>query len=271
VAESKQDGSHYTFGDQGSAAERLRRLSLLYRPPSAAALAQARQACGNSVATAIDLGAGPGYTTELVAEISQAARVVGYERSAAFCTEARARSANSIEFVEQDVAAGNLPIGGVDLAFCRFLLTHLPDPVATLRYWHSALRPGGILVLIELERLCSTDPILTRYYEIIDGVQAKYGQRMYIGSALEGFTREAGYAIVDSRAVEPGIPAAGMATLHRLNLDNVRQDPWVKERFSDAELDDVASGLERIAAEKDSRTPIENVLRIVLAQRDPLT
>ena len=268
MVKDESSGSRYTFGDQGPASERLRRLASLYRPLSKGALERACHACGAPIGTAIDLGAGPGYTTELVAQISRAGRVVGYERSAAFCAEARARIPGSIDFVEQDVAGVALPIRSVDLAFCRFLLTHLPDPIATLGYWREALRPGGILVLIELERLSSTDPTLARYYEIIDGVQAQNGQRMYIGESLEGLARNAGYAIAESRAVEPGIPAAQMATLHRPNLDNVRQDPWVKANFSDTEVDDVAAGLERIAAEQDRRTPIENVLRVVLARRD---
>ena len=59
-----------------------------------------------------------------------------------------------------------------------------------------------------------------------------------------------------------------MATLHRPNLDHVRQDAWVKENFSDHEIDKVAAGLERIAQEVVDRTPIQNVLRIVVAQRE---
>ena len=264
----EEDASRYTFGDQGPAAERLRRLSELYRPVSAAAIQQACDALGGEVGLAIDLGAGPGYTTELVAEMTGAHRVVGYERSALFCREAKARLSGAIEIVEQDVAAADLPIANADLAFCRFLLTHLSEPVATLKRWRGSLRSGGMLVLLELEKLSSTDPILARYYEIIDGVQAHQGQQMHIGSSLEGFARDAGFSIVVSRAVEPGISAAGMAALHRPNLDNVRQDPWVRENFTESELDEVAAGLERIAAEVDGRTPIENMLRIVLAQCD---
>ena len=268
MAKREEDGSRYTFGDQGPAAERLRRLSNLYRAVTATALEQARDACGGEVGLAIDLGAGPGYTTELVAEVTGASRVVGFERSAVFCGEAKARLSGAIEILEQDVATVDLPIANVDLAFCRFLLTHLSDPVSTLRRWRGSLRIGGVIVLLELEKLSSTNPTLARYYEMIDGVQAQQGQQMYIGKSLEGFARDAGFSIVESRAVEPGIPAAGMASLHRPNLDNVRQDPWVRRNFTDAEIDDVAAGLERIAAEVDGRTPIENVLRIVLARSD---
>lgn len=263
---TKSPSSHYTFGDQGPAAERLRRLAALYRPLSAQSLEEAVEETGTPIALAIDLGSGPGYTTELVAEATKAVQTIGFERSPDFCSQARARVRANIEFVEHDVSTEDLPCKEVDLAFCRFLLTHLPDPVATLRRWRKALRPGGILVLIELEQLTSTDPILSRYYEIIDGVQAQHGQEMYIGDALERQARDAGYDIVGSRAAEPGISAASMATLHRPNLENVRKDPWVKENFSDAEVDEVAAGLERIAAENGERTPIENVLRIVVAR-----
>ncbi len=264
---AKTEPSHYTFGDQGPAAERLRRLASLYLPLSRSALEEAVAGVGQPIALAIDLGSGPGYTTELVADVSAAARVIGFERSAEFCEGARARIPRDIEFMEHDVSTEDLQCKDVDLAFCRFLLTHLADPIATLRRWHAALRPGGILVLIELEQLSSTDPTLAIYYEIIDGVQAQHGQQMYIGGALEGQAREAGYEIVTSRVIDPGIAAASMASLHRPNLENVRKDPWVQENYSETELDAVADGLERITAENAGKTPIENLLRVVLARR----
>jgi trans-aconitate 2-methyltransferase len=267
IEKTGRSEAHYSFGDRGPAAERLRRLAELHRPLSAEALEQAKRVCGEPVGVAIDLGAGPGYTTELVAAVSGARRVIGYERSRVFCAQARERLPDRIAFVDWDVAAEDLPVEHVDLAFCRFLLTHLPDPVATLRRWHRALRSGGVLVLIELERLSSSDPILTRYYALIDGVQTRHGQQMFIGGALEGLVRDAGYAIVSSSGVEPGFPAAAMACLHRPNLDNVRRDPWVQEHFIDAEIDEIAAGLERIAAEEDARTPIDHVLRVVVARR----
>lgn len=259
--------SHYTFGDQGPAAERLRALAALYRPLSVGSLERALGHLDAPVALAIDLGSGPGYTTEMLAQTTAASRTIGFERSAEFCDQARSRPQDRVEFLEHDVSTADLPCRNVDLAFCRFLLTHLNEPVAALRRWRQALRTGGILVLIELERLTSSDPTLARYYEIIEGVQAHHGQRMFIGSVLESQAREAGYAIVDSRREEPGITAAAMATLHRPNLENVREDPWVKENFEDSEVDEVAAGLERIADEKDGSTPIENILRVLTASR----
>ena len=260
------EGSHYTFGDQGPAAERLRLLANLYRPLSASVLEQACATLDPAPPLAIDLGAGPGYTTELVAEVTQARVVIGYERSPAFCAQARARCDESMDFVELDVGARDLPIQNVDLGFCRFLLTHLPSPLETLRRWKKAWRPGGVMVFLEVERLSSIDPVLARYYRMIEGVQAQHGQVMSIGRNLEALVQKGGWVVFDSQAVDPGLPASAMATLHRPNLESVRKDPWVQDHFNPEEIDETAVGLERIGAETGKETPIDNLLRVVIAR-----
>ena len=153
----------------------------------------------------------------------------------------------------------------MDLAFCRFLLTHLPEPIAALTAWRPSLRPGGALVLEELERLRSPDPVLSLYYEIIEGVQKSHGQEMFIGGRLRQYVEEAGFVVVEAKPVDAGVTAAAMASLHAPNLENVRRDPWVQERFGNDEIDELAAGLQGIAEEPAGSTAIENVLREVIA------
>jgi len=259
--------AHYSFGDAELASERLRRLAALYRPASEALLLRAKGLLPAPITLAIDIGAGPGHTTTLVAESTDAARTIGFERSPTFCEEARSRSSPGMEFIEQDVSTSALSCSQADLAFCRFLLTHLPDPVAALRLWRKALRSGGLLVLEELERLRSTDPVLSGYYQLIEGLQHHHGQRMYIGAHLEKHLGEAGFEVLTSEIHQAGISAAAMASLHRPNLENVRRDPWVLEHFEAAVLDELADGLARIEAERDDHTPIDNALRQIIARR----
>jgi ubiquinone/menaquinone biosynthesis C-methylase UbiE len=261
---------NYTFGERGPAADRLRRLADCYRPVSARAIERAVRAYGRPIELAIDLGAGPGYTTELVAEITGAAHTIGFERSAEFCALARHRASAAIQFVEQSVSTRDLACKGVDLAFSRFLLTHLADPVAALTRWRPSLGPGGVLVLIEVERLGSTDPTLARYYALIEGVQAHHGQRMHLGADLADQAQRAGFEILYTESVDPGVSAAAMASLHLPNLASVRKDPWVQEKFDASQLDGIASGLSAIAASApDGRPqpPLDSALRIVLARR----
>lgn len=48
-----------------------------------------------------------------------------------------------------DVADPGLAPASVDVVLCRHVLWALPDPVAVLRRWVAALRPGGRVVLVE--------------------------------------------------------------------------------------------------------------------------
>lgn len=259
--------AHYSFGDAGSASLRLRRLAELYAPVSAALLGRATNLLSTPVSLAIDLGAGPGHTTTLVAEITGAPRTLGFERSPLFCKEARGTARAGVDFIELDLCVTPLPCLQADLAFCRFLLTHLPEPVTALRGWRGALRPGGLLVVEEVEGLRSSDPVLNRYYELIEGLQRHHGQQMHIGPHLEEYLRAAGFEIASSETRPAGIPAASMASLHRHNLENVRRDPWTMQHFSEALLDELAAGLARIEHETDDRTSIDNSLRQVIARR----
>jgi type II secretory pathway component PulM len=165
-----------------------------------------------------------------------------------------------------DVGTADLPIRDVDLGFCRFLLTHLANPVEVLGRWRKALRAGGVMVLLEVEHLSSSDPVLARYYQIIEGVQAQHGQAMSIGKNLDTMAAKAGWRAVDSRAVDPGLSASSMATLHLPNLETIRKEAWVKSQFSPEELAELAEGLERIGAETGEETSIDSVLRVVIAR-----
>jgi trans-aconitate 2-methyltransferase len=84
--------SHYSFGDNRLEADRLEYL--------AAALASSSQrflqgAKPDRVKLALDLGSGIGATTALVRDVTNAPRVVGYERSGNFLAIARRRYPNS--------------------------------------------------------------------------------------------------------------------------------------------------------------------------------
>ena len=49
-----------------------------------------------------------------------------------FLELARAAARGGIAFLEHDVTAVPFPEGPADLAYCRFLMTHLADPAGAL-------------------------------------------------------------------------------------------------------------------------------------------
>lgn len=78
-------------------------------------------------ALALDLGCGPGFTTELLRDALAPQRVVGVEASPAFVQVARGR-APGLAFVQHDVLDLPFPSGAPDLVYARFLVSHLSDP-----------------------------------------------------------------------------------------------------------------------------------------------
>ncbi len=77
--------------------------------------------------------------------------MTGVDFSMAQVEEARAIFAragiSNVSFVQANACETGLPRASFDLAYCRFLLLHLPNPGACIAEMLAVLKPGGILVL----------------------------------------------------------------------------------------------------------------------------
>ncbi len=253
---------HYTFGDGDVAALRLQALAETYAESSAALL----RGLGTVEGGGLDVGCGPGHTTALVAGILRPAWTVGLDRSRRLLELARARLPG-LRFLEHDVTRAPFPTPPAAGVYSRFLLTHLPDPGGAVRTWAGALAPGGRLVLEETASLTSEHPALQRYYELVEVLQAHYGQRFDVGAALGDLARAAGLEVVHEGVAVLRLPAHRMAVLHALNLRTWGADPFARERFDPAELTRLAATLERIASGEEPAPPVRSAMGQVVARR----
>jgi SAM-dependent methyltransferase len=244
---------HYTFGDNELAALRLRLLAETYAESSAALLASAVPPPGG----AMDLGCGPGYTTELVQAVLRPPWTVGLDRSELLVQAAR-RRLPTLRFEVHDVTVAPFPAPLATFAYARFLLTHLPDPGAALRAFRQALLPGGILVLEETATLASEHPAFQRYYTLVEALQAHYGQRMHLGADLVPLARTKGFAVERATVTPLTLPATRMARLHALNLRTWGTDPFALERFDPVELAALGQTLARVADGEEKAPPVRN-------------
>jgi trans-aconitate 2-methyltransferase len=97
------------------------------------------------VTQAVDLGCGPGNSTELLAARWQAADVLGLDSSPAMIAAARQRLP-ALRFAEADVAAWT-PDVPLDLVFANAVLQWVPDHAALLPRLFASLAPGGTLAI----------------------------------------------------------------------------------------------------------------------------
>jgi SAM-dependent methyltransferase len=86
----------------------------------------------------LDVGAGPGYATVDLAEIvGPTGEVVALERSRNFIraieAACRTRSLTNVKIHEIDLMTDNLPAGGYDFAWCRWVVSFVSDPALLLR------------------------------------------------------------------------------------------------------------------------------------------
>jgi trans-aconitate 2-methyltransferase len=170
----------YRFGVDQSASDRLGLVAAAYDPVSRPFVtANAPQL----PAVALDLGCGPGFTTELLHEVCRPGTLVGIDGSEAFVAAARARLPG-VRFEAHDV--GDLPLPGApaDLIYARLLLAHLAEPEAVAHRWRSQLSPGGRLLIEDLDSVVNPPGPLHEYELVSAGIVRSGGGLMYAGAAL---------------------------------------------------------------------------------------
>ena len=116
----------------------------------------------------LDVGCGPGYyCAELLQEVGPSGEVVGVDGSPAMLELAARRCAehDNVEFHEADATSLPVSDGSFDGVLCVQVLEYVADPAAGLAQMHRALRPGGRVVVWDVDwstvSLHSPDPART--------------------------------------------------------------------------------------------------------------
>jgi trans-aconitate 2-methyltransferase len=240
----------YAFGDTAAASERLGVLASVFAPTSRALL-HTVAAESPSPGLVLDLGCGPGHTTAMLAQAFPSATVVGVDSSPAFVAEATASAPARCRFTEGDVTRTPLPHAPADIVYGRFLLVHLPDPRATVAAWTGELRPGGMVVVEEPERIDTDDPDFRRYLELARAVVADRGGDLYVGHELRHLAAPAGTSVVVARDAPLEVAAGEAASIFSLNLGIWGDDPVLR---SVAQAGEVTALLHRLRARRRDAT-----------------
>lgn len=109
--------------------------------------------CGrlNAGKTAADLGAGTGFVSQALLEAGL--KVFAVDQSPAMLAELRAKFASTGRLTALEGAAEALPLpdASVDYVFANMFLHHVDDPQRAVAEMARILRPGGRLVLTDLD------------------------------------------------------------------------------------------------------------------------
>jgi len=205
--------------------ERLRVLARIQAAPTIRLLSRLRIAPG---ARCLDAGCGGGdVALELARMVGPGGEVVGVDRDEVKLElageEARAAGLHNVSYRVADVSALDAE-EEFDLVYSRFLLAHLPDPAAALRRLVAAARPGGLVVLEDID---FTGPFChppsrayRRFWELFPAAVRAHGGDPTFGPALPGLLAGAGVRAIDVRVVQATGRDPDVRLMPALTLEN---------------------------------------------------
>src|SRR5215469_13760544 len=183
---------------------RLHLLETRYDPSTFRRLAMFGPLAG---ARCLEVGAGAGSVTRwLAARAGPSGQVVATDTNPRFL----AHLETGVEVRRHDILADPLEPGRYDLAHCRALLLHLPDPRQAVRNIAAAVRPGGWLLIEDADyvSLVAADPAHTRaarfdltVRKLTTFFAASGAVDLFFGRRLPSLVTAAGLAETGSEAI----------------------------------------------------------------------
>jgi trans-aconitate 2-methyltransferase len=159
----------------------------------------------------IDVGCGGGDVTfALARRVGPDGHVLGIdldlEKLALARAKAQAEGIAQATFEAVDVTQ-TWPIRNVDLVYARFILTHLAAPEALLAQAAAALRPGGMILVEDIDmagRFSYPEcPSVTACADLYMALSRRRGGNPIIGRSLDLVLEKAGFMDVQTTVVQP--------------------------------------------------------------------
>ncbi len=216
---------------------------------------------------AVDLGCGPGRSTRLLADILRPSRTVGLDSSEHYVALASESATDAVWFRLHDVTALPLPVGPVDLVFCRLLLSHLGRPRDAITGWATQLSANGRIAIEETESIDTSNSVLTTYIDILDTTMQAQGQQLFIGPEIDRIGDELGLSPLMNRVFRLKVPASKAAAMNYLNIQTWRRNSFVTENYDASVIDGLEADLKSLADDTNDGDYVEWGMRQLLLQR----
>ncbi len=232
--------------------ERLRILSRVMQPTTHALLRRAGIRPGMAC---LEIGCGGGdLAFDMARMVGPAGKVVGTDidekKIELARREAEEQQLHNVKFQLADITVSD-PGTGFDLVQARFVLTHLANPAQALARMSVALRPGGVIVVEDIDcRGCFCYPESTafwRYVELYTETVRRKGADANIGPRLPALLVEAGFENVQLNVVQPAGTSGEVKLITPLTMENIADAVLAEGLASRVEIDQLVAELYKFA------------------------
>jgi ubiquinone/menaquinone biosynthesis C-methylase UbiE len=247
--------------------ERLRILARVMQPTTLALLDRGGIRPGMAC---LDVGCGGGdVSLDLARLTGPGGRVIGIDKDEVVIEiarrEAGERGIANVDFLRADITERE-PGPDFDLVYARFLLTHLRNPAETVARLAHALRPGGILLVEDVDfrgHFCYPhSPAFDRYVELYTETVRRRGGDPNIGPRLPALLVEAGLEEIEMNVVQPAGTSGEVKLITPITMERIAEAVLTEGLASRHEIAQLVSELYEFA-----HTPgtVAGVARVVQA------
>jgi 2-polyprenyl-3-methyl-5-hydroxy-6-metoxy-1,4-benzoquinol methylase len=233
----------YTIAGGEPGKRRLNLLAEIFRPTTLRLLTDAGLRSGDRC---LDLGCGGGHVAlDMARIVGPGGSVTGTDFDPRIVELARQDAQHAgVGNVHYQVADARVFGGGpYDLVYARFLLSHLGEPEKVLAHVRQLVRPGGRIVLEDIDMSGSYchphDPAHTRYAELYTEAVRRNGGDADLGRRLPSIARAAGLRDVHCNVFQPVYTDGRHKQLTVVTMDKIRPAVLRHGLASDKEIDSI--------------------------------
>jgi ubiquinone/menaquinone biosynthesis C-methylase UbiE len=203
----------------------------------------------------LDVGCGGGdVSLDLARLVEPGGRVVAMDfdevKIAIARDEARAQNIVNVEFRVADIDDCGIS-AEFDLAYARFILTHLHSPARALVKMREAIRPGGVIVVADTDLRGlfwePDNPGLRRYVELYTETLKRRGGDANIGPRLPGLLTCSGFENVQISVAQWAATSGDMKLLIPITMENIADAVIAEGLATRAEADKLVAQLYEFA------------------------
>ena len=156
--------------------------------------------------------------------------------------------------------------GPFDLIYARFLLSHLDEPETVLARMRQLTRPGGRIVLEDIDMSGSychpRDPAHARFVELYTAAVRRNGGDADLGRRLPSIARAAGLGDVHWNVFQPIHASGPHKYMTAVTMDKIRPAVLRHGLATDQEIDSILSGMHAFVQDPATLVALPRIVQV---------